>query len=756
MDKIKNMLSSVKRYWNTPPEGRYINYKEILSLSVGGFGVKLVYWCVNQMVISVGNTLIGNTIGIEPSALYILYLLSIASSVPLTAIRARMIDNSRSMKGKYRPYILSMGIPTAILGIGFVLMPYDSMSLFWKCFTVLMYNIGFQFFYNFYYDAYQSIINVLSPNTIERSDVQSVRSVVENLSPSVAGVFMPLIAKAITGENTLYDIRVFRVLFPVMLIVGVSVSILIYVNNEEKIVQAKTHIIRVKFSDALRSVAQNKYFWVISLAGWLGFLETSMNSILGWMYNYQQVCSPGQYSVIVAITGNASLWSMLFAPFFIRRFGKRNVLVVSNLLNVLFIILMLPVVKQTGRSGFVWLFVFIIFANQFFTSVSNLLIVGINADIRDYQQYITGERIDGMFATVALIGTVITLATSSVLPAIYEKAGLNKAVALSLGYDGSNVYDVLYNQEYFIHISSVLIIASVAGALLNAIPFFFYDLTETKQKAMVSVLKIRAMFEDYGNNIVDGNKLKEVVEIIKEAEEFEGKEPRSISGADFNGLKRKEAKALRKKIAQDNEKLEISKIVTEELRRFESKTGLAEVNYAEKIYGAGLNGFLDIDLPSKKEIRELPKSSQLEINYRRNMLMQASKMKTARKTYKKHFPNGIEEFDSSVLEELFKSEDELENKRRSILGELKQAKENKDKEKASLLKNDLKGLNARKKEIESSIKSETDKNTVYYRVAQPYLDAKRTLIQKENYSRLDELFELYDKASEKNASCVRQ
>lgn len=102
------------------------------------------------------------------------------------------------------------------------------------------------------------------------------------------------------------------------------ISLLVYVNVEEKIVQAKTHVIRIKFIDALKAIAQNKYFWIISLAGWIGFLESSFNSILGWMYNYQGACSPGQYSLIIAISGNASFWPNLVAPFLIRKYGKRR------------------------------------------------------------------------------------------------------------------------------------------------------------------------------------------------------------------------------------------------------------------------------------------------------------------------------------------------------------------------------------------------------------------------------------------------
>ena len=117
--KVKSFLTSFKKYWKTPPEGRYMPYKEIFSLSVGGMGVKFTVYCISQMVITVGNTLIGNTIGIDPSAIYVIYIISILAGFPLTAVRARMIDNTRSMKGKYRPYILTMGIPSVLLGIGF-------------------------------------------------------------------------------------------------------------------------------------------------------------------------------------------------------------------------------------------------------------------------------------------------------------------------------------------------------------------------------------------------------------------------------------------------------------------------------------------------------------------------------------------------------------------------------------------------------------------------------------------------------------
>lgn len=127
------------------------------------------------MILSVGNTLIGNTIGIAPKPMYVIYLLSVLASFPLTALRANMIDNSKNKKGKYRPYIFTMAIPTVILAMGFTWMPYDRMTMLQKCITVLLYNIGFQFFYMLMFDSYNNLTNVLSPNTyISLSDAKAM------------------------------------------------------------------------------------------------------------------------------------------------------------------------------------------------------------------------------------------------------------------------------------------------------------------------------------------------------------------------------------------------------------------------------------------------------------------------------------------------------------------------------------------------------------------------------------------------------
>lgn len=749
-EKASTLCDDLRVYWKKPPLGRYMSFKEIVSLAVGGLGIQFVVFCAQNMIISIGNTLISNTIGIAPKPLYIIYILSVILSFPLTALRGKIIDSSRSKKGRYRPFILSMGLPTAILAIAFVYMPYERMSMLAKCLTVLLFNIGLQFFYMFYYDVDQSIINVLSPNTYERSDVTSIKSVVNSMAPTLGNLILPLVARAITGENTLVDIRIYRAFYPPMIIFGFVLGLLVYFNTEEKIVQAKTHTVKIKFTDAFRAVVRNKYFWIISLAGWIGFLENAVQNIMDWLYSYQDACSPAEYSLIVTIRGNASLWPMLFIPFLIRALGKRKTLVVSNIVNVIFIILMLPIIRLGDPSQIIWPLMFCFFFNYMAAYAVTLLTPGVNGDIRDYQQYITGERIDGMFVAVGAIGSVVTLITNSALPELYDRSGLNEEVARSLGFDGSNVYEVLSDPWYFKNICSVLIIAATIGATLNVIPYFFYDLTEIKQKAMVTVLKIRALFEDYGNGVLSDASLVEAIDIIEEANIYYGrkivkptkdkiKAAKRIKNKDERKIAVKAAKQEYKDLKSDNEKIEIAQYVVKELNKFDTDAGKAQLTEAQKIYDSGLEGLYSLEIPSMKAAKSLPKSTEAEKELRRNAINRVRMIKDSKKVLANKYAGGIEKFDVKVFEQLFEKEDELDAQIKEAVNELRSAakEKNKDAEKAANEK--IKKLRKDREKIHRKIKSATDENSIYTRAAKPYIEAEKILRQRENYLHYEDI-----------------
>ncbi|MFI3142182.1 MAG: MFS transporter [Clostridia bacterium] len=742
MQELMSFFMALKTYWNIPKKGRHMPYKEITFYSVGAMGITILYTYVGPMIVTSTNVLIGNVIGVEPTHMFYINALIVFASYPLTFLRAKIIDGSRSLKGKYRPYILTMAVPTVLFAIAMVWTPYDSMSYFMMCALITFYGCGLSFFYGFITEIKTNYIAVLSPNSQERADVTAINSIVGSLAPSIINILIPILAQYLLGITSLLDIRVYRYIYPPFLILSIALAAFMYVGTKEKIIQAKTHVIKIKFMDALKAVTKNKYFWIISLASWAGFLEGAAVNIMSWYQSYQGAVTPSVYSIIITLYGNASFWGMLFAPIAIRRFGKRAIMIATNIANIILIGSMYPVVGTFEPEKAIWIVLIFMFSNACVSAaVTHVVSPSIQGDMRDYQQYITGERIDGMFSAVSLIGSTIGLVTSGVLPWIYEKVGLNSAVAESLGY--TNVYDVLYEYEYFVSITRVLIVAAVIGAAMNVIPLFFYDLTETKQKGIVAVLKLRALFEDYGNDALDDKEIVEAIELINEASEFHNQENKPISKKTDNLDKKtiKENKAF-------NEQVFISNMLMQELNKFDDPAVQVELSRAFEIRAAGLEDLINFDVNELAKAKAMPKNTTDEKAVRKVAVAYAKGRINSVKAIKKYYPNGLVKFDRVVFDGLFTRDDELALFVRETQDKLVAAKNAKDTAEIATQNEILKGYRAEQKKIKFAIKKNTDEYSNYNRSAAPYLEAKKLIIQSENYKHFDEIEARYEAAKE--------
>ncbi len=794
--KAMDGISKVKTYWKTPPAGRYMNFREIAAYSGGGIGAYMIITLGTACLLAANNTLLSSTLGIDPTDMYVMYVIAVLANIPLTGIRANIIDNTRNKAGKYRPYIVTMALPAAIICNIMVWFPYAKLSdwlgdgmIFGetkayvvKCAIIMVLNLLLHFFYYFFYDAYENLIHVLSPHSQERADVSSVKSIVYSFAPTVVNLFTPIIASNLFHTNTT-DIRVYRFLYPILTVLGILLCIVVYKYTEEKIVQARTHVVQIKFKDALKAVAKNKYFWIISLATWIGFLETSYANILFWLYNYGGACSGNAYGLVVTVYGNASLWGMLIAPFCIRKWGKKAVLIVTNLFNVAFILSMLPFVSEINNLT-IWLVMGCLYLNMLMGSFAHILNPSIQADIRDYQQYKTGERIDGMFSAVATIGTVITLATSSVLPVIYEKNGLTKENAalvtsnpevlnrvlgdgktvgqilseqLANGQDNyNNALSALYDPDILLGLIKVLVLVAAFGALMNVIPYIWYDFNERKQKSVVRVLKVRAMFEDYGNGVLNDAELVEVIDIIRKSREMAVASPKILDKKSYKSVKDKEArKAAKKSYIADkefNEEIEIAKFVCEELDKFSTPVVQLQVKENEKVYLAGLDAIFNADFNLiKQEIaiaKAMPKSTKEEKEIRKTAIEIAKSKKASYKAVKKYFGNGkdFKQPDFAVLEKFFDIEDECDVKLKTLYNEKRKSKKAKDSAKVKEIKAEIKRVEAERKDARKFSKEQMDKHAYFNRAAKVYLDAEKLIKQKDNYSHFEEIEKMYDDA----------
>lgn len=745
-EKVSTTWNNVVLHWKTPALGKYVSYKEIIAYGIGGMGVQFVMFFCSLIALSATSFLVGNTIGIKPMHLQYMAVASTIIGFGITIGRSYIIDSARFKSGKFRPWLAITGIPTVIIAVVFVWLPYETMSYMQKVIAVfLCYNL-LQCFYPFFQQAYTDLANVISPNSHERTDIVSVSSIIYSMAPSLTGLFVPMLSTLTGGLNS---ITTYRIIHPLVAVVGLLLSYVAYAGTRERIIVAESHVTQFKFSDAFRAVAKNKYFWITSLAGWLGFLEGAVGVIIGWTFIYAYPDRMGLYGVATTLIGNAALWAMLICPIAIRVLGKRNLLIWCNITNVVLIGLLYPLYNNLVAL------IILYYLNGFVNSFAIVYNPGINADMRDYQQYFTGERIDGMFGAVGIIGSFIGMFTGMVLPTIYQMLGLE------------DNYDVLEVASFREDMFDVLIIAAVIGAALNFVPYLFYDLTETKQRGIVKVLKIRAMFEDYGNGILRDESIVEAIDIIDEAnllykdrtlmttkddikkaerlpartpeeKEFKKNEIKRLKAAykEFNtqnrGIKKdriNQAKAMPKSTdaekaarkaaikAAKKENRELNKLnadisvcdfIIDEMNKYDTLRIKKQVERSIALDRAGYAGIFNYSKEDMAEAKALPKSTHEEREIRSDAITRARALKNARKAMIKFYgsPENIVE----PSDDAFKAAEALPD-----------------------------DTFAHQLEKKRTIKKLVNEKSKYIRSVKPLLDARRQLTEKENYAHLDDI-----------------
>lgn len=704
--KAKDTFSTAKTYWTTPPKGNYIPYKEVASLSGAGFGVHWATLLASVIGLNASNFLVGACIGLKPVDLQIMLNVANIIGIPLGIFRSWYYDNHHLKGGKFLPFIRMTAVPIVLISLIFVWLPYENMNYITKAIVVEVMYLLLNVFLCFYNESYTYFQQIITPDAQERATVMSISQVVYSMAPTLSNLFIPLIAGLTWGLNNIWT---YRVIYPIFTVIGLAFSIIFFRKVKERLILPKKTPEPVRMFDAIREVAKNKYYWIIQSANWVVFLEGGYGVLLGWSFVYAY---GGKYEATLGLVntliGNAALWSMLLAPFAIRALGKRNLLILMNSINV-FVIIGLYFIYQN-----LVLVCVLLYFNAFINTFWNIIQHNLQADMRDYHQWKTGVRVDGLFGPLGMIGTVIGLFTGMVYPAVYEKMGL------------LDDYNVLYDDTIRNNLFEVLLLLSALGAFLNLIPFFFYDLTENKHRAYVDVLKIRTMFENHALGMLEDDELKDTMSIILEAKKYHNKKKKAV---DKTALKRarklpksndkekavrsaeiKKAKQKIKQIKERNLAIERAPIIMEDLAKFSGEAGKMRIAQAEKDI---LNGTVFFYADAKEllsQAKKLPRNNAVLKEIRSDAIKNARIKKESAALLKKYGKQAAVAPDERVKEEI------LNRESKSFFESMQN-----------------------KRELRHYMK----KDSVYRRIIKPYTEAELMLAQAQYYKHYDELLVRY-------------
>lgn len=359
-----------------------------------------------------------------------------------------------------------------------------------------------------------------------------------------------------------------------------------------------------------------------------------------WIYIYG-VQDATQYGVLNTVLGTASGIGMAITPWILGKLGNKKLLIFHNAMNILFVTAMTFTFKIP-----LLLFVFM-YLNAMINSFANVYNQVMHSEVKDYQQYISGKRMDFMFGTAGLITTPITLCTGYIIPWVYEYMGLTVD------------YDILYDPQIRNSLFFVLCCLSVIGAVLNLIPFMFYSMSREKHRNIIKVLEYRAMFDDYENGCLTEDRIALNVEGIRETYKFvDAPEPdfaalrKNLKDAEGKEAKKEASKALKEAKELMVEK-EAAVILTDELNKFKNPEMLHQVKLAKELLNYGIDNLTGFTNDMVREAKAQQAVTKEEKAMKKYDVRRAKSLVTMSKRIKKYYPNGVEVPEEDMVEKAF-------------------------------------------------------------------------------------------------------
>ncbi|MFI3229332.1 MAG: MFS transporter [Bacillota bacterium] len=383
--------------------------------------------------------------------------------------------------GKFKPYLIIMGIPLVLSSLAVAYIPYDSLTpsnlLLAVSFTTNM-MMGLRLSYVEYNLTRFQII--MTRNRQERVIMNSIFPILGGLLSSVTALFVAPLASVLGYEVN--SIEIYRIILPIFGIIGVIPTLLLVYCHERTVV-AKNHVIKkVGFWEGFTSVAKNKYLWISKMSGAFNVISSFSLMILNWTLLYGLKM---QYLII--LTTVASLPATpanLLTPFLTKKWSNRQVMLGLKTLQAVMILSCLLVLKI--ESDF--LAITIVLLASMVSTVCNkpASIVGkaCLADAWDYHQWKFGERAEGASEYMNYVTVPLSMLLGYMTPFCYERVGF-------IG-DYDVMYDTVLREKIFV----VHILLYAFEIIMCMLPYAFYDLTPERHRQMMKDLEERAAAEE--------------------------------------------------------------------------------------------------------------------------------------------------------------------------------------------------------------------------------------------------------------------
>lgn len=403
--------------------------------------------------------------GLDPVDVSVMFTVGNIANVIWDPIVGALIDKKNPKLGKYRAYLVYVGIPLS----GFaILCFYDGFapSLLYAYVTY----IAMTLLYTFINVPYGALNSSLTRDTNEITILTSVRMFMANCGGLAVGSGLPLVIALFattSGSELPKDPKAWFTTMTIYALVGMALLFFCFSQCKERVVMDAKDSENVKISDLWMEFLSNRPLRIIAFFFITAFAMMSVGNAAGaYFINSNMHGTASELSIFMGLGSIPSFIFMPLVPSIKKAVGKKNMFYIF-LTTAIVGMAMLYVIAKMDEPSMTWVYV-----AQFIKSTGVIVATGymwaLVPEVISYGEYTSGKRIAGIV---------------NALTGIFFKAGMTlggvvaPAVLAYVAYD-KNVIDQTPLAE-----EGILWLVCVIPAVLLALAMFIisrYELTDEK------------------------------------------------------------------------------------------------------------------------------------------------------------------------------------------------------------------------------------------------------------------------------------
>lgn len=400
-------------FWSTPLTRSAIRSQEVrlpemlLGYFIGPFGALLSSGIFTSFL----NKYFTDVLALDEAFLSVLQVASTLLIVAANLIVGQLIERTRCMAGKARPWVLLSALTLSVASVLMFIVPFEGTArMVW---IAIAYNLYYAVAYPIYNTANSTLIPVSTRNSQQRGALASFTNVAGLGVMGVGSMVFPiLVSQVMKNDQNMW--------FMVMLAVAIFSALTIFLQykftrervTEEAMTAGGSQETKAKaasLGEQLGAVTSEKWWWIVILFylgfQWAGAMKNgSMSYFCEWVIGATGTIDWGLAQTVLSVLGAIPMAvAALFVVPLANKFSKRTVCMVGMLAGAAG-----GVIAGLGSHNFVLVAVGVAL-KCLGSAPACYLILAMLADVIDHIEFKRGIRTDGL--TMSIYSSLMVAAT---------------------------------------------------------------------------------------------------------------------------------------------------------------------------------------------------------------------------------------------------------------------------------------------------------------------------------------------------------